>query len=111
MDERARRIAENEARFREINERLRTDLQALPEKADPVQFICECGRLECVLSIDLTFEEYERVRSDPLAFAVAPGHEIPDVEDVVASSDHHVVVRKHPETAPIVRERDPRSDG
>ena len=111
MDERARRIAVNEARFRDINERLRTDLRALPENPEAVPFVCECGRIECDLSVELTVEQYEKVRSDPLMFAVVPGHELTDVEDVVESGNAYTVVRKHPATEPIVREADPRSDG
>ena len=110
MDERARRIAANESRFREINERLRGDLRALPSGDDEVEFVCECGLLECAQPVRLTFAEYESVRSGPLDFVVVPGHELGDVEDVVDSTDRWARVRKHPDAAPLVVERDPRRD-
>ena len=110
MDERAKRIAQNEARFRDINERLRTDLRALPDDAAAVTFVCECGRIECDLSVELPLTEYEGVRADPLLFTIVPGHELTDVEDVVKRAEGYAVVRKHEETAPIARETDPRSD-
>ncbi|HEX8120011.1 MAG TPA: hypothetical protein VF549_01990 [Solirubrobacteraceae bacterium] len=110
MDERARRIADNESRFREINERLRTDLRVLPDDDAPVEFVCECGRVDCAEPVSLTVTEYEAIRASPLDFAVVPGHQLGDVEDVVDIHDRYARVRKHPESAERVRESDPRSD-
>ena len=109
MDARTRRIADNESRFRDINERLEKDLRRLPVDGEPVEFVCECGMLECSESVRLTIDEYEHVRSESSTFAVLPGHEIGDVEDVVARSDRYLVVRKGPESQPIVEATDPRS--
>ena len=109
MDARARRIADNESRFREINERLRTDLSVLPDDESPVEFVCECGMVECAEPVRMTLAEYEAVRASSLDFAVAPGHEIGDVEDVVDRNDRYARVRKHPEAAEHVRATDPRS--
>ncbi len=110
MDGRARRIADNEGRFREINERLRGDLRALPEVEEPVDFVCECGRIDCADVVRLTLDEYETIRASSLDFLVVPGHQAPDVEDVVDFNDRYARVRKHPEAAPIVRASDPRRD-
>lgn len=109
MDPRTRRIAENESRFREINERLGFDLHRLPGDPGRVDFVCECGMVDCALPVSLELSEYEHVRRDPLLFAVVPGHELPDVEDVVERTDRYAVVRKHGETHELVRETDPRS--
>lgn len=108
MDERARRIAANESRFREINERLRGDLRALPHTDEPVEFVCECGRVDCTQPVPLTLGEYEAVRSGSLDFVVVPGHQSPDVEDVVDVRERYARVRKHPDAAPLVIETDPR---
>lgn len=110
MDARARRIADNESRFREINERLRSDLRALPAIAEPVEFVCECGRIDCAETVRLTLPEYEAIRASSLDFAVVPGHQVPDVEDVVDLHDRYARVRKHPEAAERVVETDPRRD-
>ena len=109
MDARARRIADNEGRFREINERLRADLRVVPDDDAPVEFVCECGKVECAEPVRLTLAEYEAVRASSLDFAVAPGHEIGDVEDVVDRNERYARVRKHPEAAPRVRASDPRN--
>jgi mannose-1-phosphate guanylyltransferase len=110
LDARARRIAENESRFRDINERLEGGLRRLPDDGTPADFVCECGNASCAASVALTIAEYERARQDPLLFVVLPGHEIPDVEQVIAQTDRYFVVRKDPETAPIVERTDPRAD-
>lgn len=109
LDARTRRIADNESRFREINERLSADLQKLPADGEPVEFVCECGYADCAESVRLTLDEYELVRADPLLFAVVPRHEILDVESVVTVTDRYVVVRKDAESAPVVEASDPRS--
>ena len=108
MTDRERRIAENESRFREINERLETDLRRLPDDGAPVGYVCECGRQACTQLVELTLEEYERVRGDSRHFAVVPGHELAEVEDVLVSTDRYVVVRKRPQTVPLVERTDPR---
>ena len=108
MDERARRIAENEGRFREINERLRDDLRALPEDPEPIGFVCECGHVGCAEPVTLTVAEYEAIRASSLDFAVVPGHQLPDVEDVVDLNERYARVRKHPVAADVVKASDPR---
>ena len=58
----------------------------------------------------MTVAEYERVRADPTHFAVLPGHEIPDVEDVVGRNEGFLVVRKVAgAAAALATELDPRS--
>ena len=108
-DARARRIADNESRFRDINERLESDLRRLPTDDEPVDFVCECGYLECTSSVPLTVAEYEQVRQDPTTFAMVPGHDIEDVEDVVFANERYAVARKKPPTRQVVIETDRRS--
>jgi hypothetical protein len=104
LDARKRRIAENEARFRAINDRLAHDVRALTDDDERTDFVCECGKADCVHSLALTLDEYRHVRDDPLLFAVVPGHEIPDAEDVLTTTDRYAVVRKHAEAAPLVED-------
>ncbi len=101
-DERAIRIATNEAAFREINDRLARDLEALVEGDELLPFVCECGLRSCAEPVRLTFAEHARVHADAVHFASVPGHEIEDVEDVVERHDRYMVIRKRPETWPIV---------
>jgi hypothetical protein len=105
MSLRKDRIARNEALFREVNERVK-DL--VPSEGG-IEFICECGYEECIERVSLTADEYERVRSDPVEFFVKPGHEIPDVEEVVETHDRFLLVRKNVEERDIARQLDPRA--
>ena len=61
--------------------------------------------------IDLSIFRYERVRANPLWFAVVPGHEIEGVEDVVERNDTYYVVKKKGVGSTIAQETDPRTDG
>lgn len=50
------------------------------------------------------------MRADPTHFAVYPGHEIPDIEDVVDKRDGYDVIRKQAgAAAKVAEETDPRS--
>jgi hypothetical protein len=104
MSRREERIARNEVLFREVNERVKD----LTPSEGGIEFICECGDEECIDRVSLSADEYERVRSDPVEFFVKPGHEIPDVEEVVETHDRFLLVRKHVEERDIARQLDPR---
>jgi hypothetical protein len=106
-DERAERIARNEAVFRKVNEGIEAGHR--DSGREQTAFVCECGLLGCNQLIELTREQYERVRAESHRFVIVDGHEIPDVEDVVDRFDGVVVAEKRPETHHIVEETDPRS--
>jgi hypothetical protein len=107
MSERGDRLARNEAMFRSVNERVEEVVQ--PGAEEEIDFLCECGDGGCVEKVTLARQEYEQVRADGAQFAVYPGHEIPDIEEVVQRSEQFFVVRKHPHEAEIAEETDPRS--
>ena len=104
---RKRQVARNEALFREVNERV--EEVSGGRSTEMTEFLCECGDVDCTESVALTDEEYDHVRSDPLLFAVLPGHEIPDVEGILQSNERFSIVRKHASEGAIARETDPRS--
>jgi hypothetical protein len=108
MDRRRARVAANEVRFRDINERLLAGVQGLVAAEELVDFVCECGHSQCTMAIGLTTSQYEAVRTDARDFVVRAGHEIPDVESVVARLDGYSVVRKRGDAVAYVREHDPR---
>ena len=110
MDMREERIGRNEALFRDINERLDEVNQALGTITQTMEIVCECATLDCLEHLRLGLDEYEQLRSDPTTFAVKQGHEVPDVEEVIARSTEYLVVRKHAgRPAELAREEDPRS--
>jgi hypothetical protein len=94
------RAARNEAAFRRLNENL---AEVLPADArQTAGYVCECATADCRRIIDLTMDEYRAVRTDKMRFFVVPGHERNDVEDVVETHEHYLVVRKHADVAAIV---------
>jgi hypothetical protein len=110
VTDREARLAKNEALFRGVNEKVREVKGQLGEEEHDsyVEFICECGGRDCVQQVRLTLAEYERVRSSPVQFVLAPGHEAVDVERVVERTGRYVVVEKHPKEAAVAQATDPR---
>ena len=108
--ERQRRIAENESLFRDVNERVEDTAERFMIGDDVAQeFLCECGETSCTERVVLTLREYESVRANPRRFAVLPGHEIEEVEDVVERTDRFLVVEKTGVGGPVADELDPRT--
>jgi hypothetical protein len=109
-DEQARRVALNEALFREVNEQVRGLNREFDAEDGTMTVICECGDAGCVERIELRVSAYERVRSDSLLFVIARGHEFPEAESVVEHADGYDVVRKREDEAvEVAEETDPRS--
>jgi len=105
MDPRIERVGKNEAVFREVNERIN---EVTRENAS--EYLCECGYGTCTETIQMTVTEYEDMRAEPTHFAVLSGHEIPDLEDVVARKEGFLVVQKKAgEAAALAADLDPRS--
>jgi hypothetical protein len=115
MDERARRLADNEAVFREINESIETSARAWRQSSNSgghaYEFVCECSNADCSLRVKLTIAEYERLRANGARFAVRPGHALPEIEDVVERHDDYWVVQKRDDTGEYVELLDPRRAG
>jgi hypothetical protein len=106
---RAERYAENEALFREVNERIRELSDPWTNGADRVEFTCECANLGCAERIAVMLDEYEDVRSHADRFLVAPGHLDLEVEDIVTERDGFWVVEKRGHAGATAAELDPRS--
>jgi hypothetical protein len=107
MDQ-AARIARNEALARVVNEQIE-DLNSTGAKLPVFGVLCECGWSDCMEPISINHAEYDAVRADPLLFAIKPGHEIEEVEDVIERRAGYEVVRKKAGiSAQIAVETDPR---
>lgn len=100
MNERERRIGENEAYWRQVNE------LAPPDPGMLNDVFCECGRLECRERVSMTAAEYASVRARSTTFVVVPGHEIVDAERVIQTTDRYNVVEKEGAAARIAVQTD-----
>jgi hypothetical protein len=107
---RERQVAENEVRFRALNERLRESGSTWQGREGVLSIVCECGDEDCTRPIELTPGEYESVRAEETQFAVVPEHARRDVEDVVSEQEQWVIVRKRGEAAAIAASNDPRGE-
>jgi len=91
------RIAINQSRFREANERIELAADKM-QLFGPVPFICECADTTCVEIVRLSIEGYEEVRHNPRLFFTAPGHQQIAVDAgagvVVGDGDGYVLVEK-----------------
>lgn len=112
MGAREERLGANEALFREVNERVAEVAEQFLAGETPatVNFSCECADGACVERIAMTLEEYEAVRAKATRFAVIPGHEMPDIERVVARHPNYLVIEKQdPDAKEVALETDPRT--
>jgi hypothetical protein len=111
VDDRARRLAQNEALFRDVNEHV-SEVNAhwsASDGAPTFDVICECAHESCAETFAVTREAYEAVRAEPARFLVLPGHEITEVERVVGDHETYFVVEKTGESKRYVEGLDPRA--
>jgi hypothetical protein len=108
---RDKRLAENEALFREVNERVAEVATHFfdIDTDEVIDFVCECARADCSELIPITAAEYEGIRAGSTRFAVLPGHEEPQIEIIIERRPAYLVVEKRGEEAQeVARETDPR---
>jgi hypothetical protein len=109
QDDRQRRLAQNEALYREVNERVNDQTQRMALTTDePGHYMCECSNLDCTLRIEVALAEYEAVRAFPRRFIIATGHDIPEAETIVERRSGYWVVEKEDEAGELVEQLDPR---
>jgi hypothetical protein len=108
------RRAQNEALFRDLNERVKE----IDERLEPngmgsppaeLEFLCECGDLECATRFTMSRTEYEAVRQESSHFVVLPGHVDETIEHVVEVRPGYVIVTKDGVAAEVARETYPRN--
>ena len=111
MNERTRRIGENEAVFRSVNDQIRGLSQTLTTATETMSVVCECGTSSCAERFQVRPEDYAQVRDDSTLFLIKPGHDFPETETVVEKTPAYWIVRKDPgEPAELARSTDPRPE-
>ena len=106
------RIAENDSRFRDANERIyevATDYAV--DVAIP--FLCECADARCTEVVRLQPDQYGRVRTNPRWFLKVAGHERVEgaAARVVSSHDGWVVAEKMGHAGRVAEELAGEQDG
>lgn len=93
--------------FRRVNEAIERGRWPGEEESESA-FRCECADTDCNRMIELTSTEYERIRANPRRFVVLPGHEQPEIEEVVETAEGYVVVEKRGAAGRQATAEDPR---
>jgi hypothetical protein len=91
MGSREERRGQNEALFRQVNERI----VELDDRFDigVVEILCECAQLDCAAPLKISRGAYETVRRSETRFVLVDGHVDPSIERVVGG-DTYVIVEK-----------------
>src|SRR5215218_7509969 len=71
-DTSAARVGQNQALYREVNERVKELNEAFDALLPLGEWICECANESCFEKIEMTHEEYEAVRAGERRFFVKP---------------------------------------
>lgn len=105
--------ARTQSLFRDVNERVREINATFSDYVPLGDWICECADNACAERIALTPEEYEQVRTDATAFAIAPGqhHVFEQIEAVIRRTERYWVVQKNGAAGELVKRIDPRRVG
>jgi hypothetical protein len=103
LREREQRAARNQLLFREVNERIASlaERALLPEVA-PIEVTCECVDMSCTSTVQISLHEFAEIDRATNRFLVVPGHQLPDVEDVVERRDRFLIVAKRGAGADLV---------
>jgi hypothetical protein len=93
------RAGRNEALFRAVNDNIAGSEEQMDSVSDSFSVFCECAKADCTMHVEISLTEYVRVRRHAHRFIVVPGHEQPDIEQVVERHRDYWVVEKHGEAA------------
>jgi hypothetical protein len=108
LDARSVSAATNQSLFRDVNERIEAIIEGFDLPTKMIDFVCECARPDCAEVIEMTQGEYESIRRVPTHFAIKPGHEIAELEQVMAANARYIVVSKFGAAGHAARNLDPR---
>ncbi len=109
-DDRIRRVGENEALYRLVNERIKALSPGSHATTGEFGVICECATLACKTQIMIRPEVYEQTRAQSDRFIVLRGHQLDDLETVIEEHESFFVIEKTPaEARRIAEEMDPRA--
>jgi hypothetical protein len=104
---REERVAKNEILFREVNERI-LQIEGDRWRVDPVDFMCECGDIDCLRVVQLSVDDYERCAAIQRTSASSPATRCLTSRTVVETHPHYLVVEKVGEMRHRAEVADPR---
>jgi hypothetical protein len=105
------RKGENEAFFRELNERLEQNAADKPGASGSFEIVCECSLETCTQRLRVSFTDYESVREEETWFILAAGHADLGIERLVSAAPGYDIVEKLGIAAAVAADSDPRDNG
>jgi len=90
--------------FRQLNEHVKEFNESIGALRETYSISCECADTSCIARVEISREDYDRIREDATRFVVLAGHVYPDVEAVVEENSAFVVVEKFDRAADVARE-------
>ena len=94
MPSRDERLAENQYRFNDANDRLRDLVSEQAGSDQKIPFLCECADDTCLGRVELDLKEYEQLHDRADLFVIIPGHPRVDGEVVLQREDRFEQVEK-----------------
>jgi len=85
---REERLVQTEDFFRDVNEVI-----ARTGGSNGSTFLCECANPHCNDTFDMTPHDLQTLHSEPGHYVVKPGHDVPDLEEVVQQQNGYAIVR------------------
>jgi hypothetical protein len=86
---REERVLQTEEFFRDVNEVI-----ARTQRSNGSMFLCECANPHCNVTFEMSRHDLQTLHSTPGYYVVLPGHDIPDLEEVVQRQNGYAIVRK-----------------
>ena len=68
----------------------------------PIEVTCECVDMSCTTGLQIPLHEFAEIHRTTNRFLVVPGHELPDLEEVVERRDRFLIVAKRGAGADLV---------
>ena len=93
-DQRVRRLAENEAIARQVNEQVEQLGQRWNAPGEPLEILCECSLAECTQRLHVSLTDYAAVREHDTRFLLVDSHVIEEIERRVGEVGDAIIVEK-----------------
>jgi len=68
----------------------------------PIEVTCDCVDMSCTTGVQIPLHEFAEIDRATNRFLVVPGHELPDLEEVVERRDRFLIVAKRGAGADLV---------
>jgi hypothetical protein len=94
VDEQRGEEVRRQALFREVNEQIEKLSDGWELFDGSISVLCECGRPGCNEALEVPRTLYDDIRTAPNRFLLKVGHELGDVDAVVARHDGYVIAER-----------------